>query len=85
MEEERGDRPPQNPADKPDAKPAGPKPDDHLLFADDNDTEPMLYDGKSGQKAIQWLRATNGAIGHTLNMDAVIKRINLGTPPVFAE
>ncbi len=45
--------------------------DGYLLFADDNDTEPALYDGKGEPKPIRWLPKLNPAIRHTLTMKAV--------------
>ena len=43
----------------------------YILFADDNDNEPALYDGKSEAKPVKWLPEVNKAIGHTLAMNAV--------------
>jgi len=45
----------------------------YLLFADDNDTEPVLVDETGKPKPVRWLPEVNKAIGHTLNGKAVDK------------
>jgi len=49
-----------------------PATDGYLLFADDNDNEPLLYDGKE-PKPVKWLPDVNKAIGWGLTTPAVNK------------
>ncbi len=59
----------------------------YILFADHNDNEPALYDGKSA-KPLRWLPEVNKAIGHTLAMNAVDRDKGTGftrvKPPKWA-
>ncbi len=63
--------------------------DGYLLFADDNENKPNLYDGKESSKPVEWLPEVNPAIGHKLDMIAVDKDKGTGftrtKPPKWAE
>jgi len=43
----------------------------YLLFADDNNNEPILFDGTSRHKPMKWLPDVAKAIGHSLDNEAV--------------
>jgi outer membrane protein assembly factor BamB len=43
----------------------------YLLFADDNENEPMLFDGTSKHKPMKWLPDVAKAIGHKLDNTAI--------------
>ena len=52
--------------------------DGYLLFADANDIEPYLYDGKGEPKPIRWLPPLSKKIGHTRTMNAVNRDKGIG-------
>jgi hypothetical protein len=62
--------------------------DGYLLFADDNDNEPVLVDGTGRPKPVKWLPTVNPAIGHQLAGQAAGKDKGTGftrtRPPKWA-
>ncbi|MBD3267732.1 PQQ-binding-like beta-propeller repeat protein, partial [bacterium] len=55
-----------------------PSTDGYLLFADDNDNEPVLFDRANEPKPIAWLPELNPKIGHSLEMNAVDRDKGIG-------
>ncbi|MBN1343327.1 MAG: PQQ-binding-like beta-propeller repeat protein [Phycisphaerae bacterium] len=67
-----------------------PQTDGYLLFADDNDTEPMLYDKSQAMpKPVKWLPDVNPKVGFPLDDNAVDRDKGTGftraKPPKWAE